>query len=189
MSWRPKSSMIRMPLLAFICKRRGIDSRRFVQAQLQHAGNQFAADDDAGALAQNPARIELRRSSFSSGCVHHWIVQADHLVVDFDRVGNQHRIVIHAQHTLGEAGFSVAGGPVDEDRVLRNNGRAELIEHAVASPSGRKTPAAARAVDLHLGRLDFGGGVIFAAAKPGRRRRIAKSEIVRRRAACRRPRA
>ena len=91
--------------------------------------------------------------------VNHRIVQADDLVVDFDRVGNQHGVLIDAQHALGQAGFSVAGGAVHEDRILRNDGRAELVEHAVRHDQVGEGGAQRLAVDMHLGRLDFGRGL------------------------------
>src|SRR5581483_6243864 len=59
------------------------------------------------------------------------------------------------------AGFSVAGGSVDEDRVLRNDGRAELVEHAVGDDQVGEGLAEGAAVDVNFGGLHFGRGVIF----------------------------
>jgi len=57
---RPKSSMIRMPLLAFICSGAAINARGFVQAQFEHAGNQLAAHPRCrGRFAQQPARVDV----------------------------------------------------------------------------------------------------------------------------------
>ena len=91
-------------------------------------------------------------SSLSIGWCTTGIVQADDLVVDFDRVGDQDRVLIHAQHALGQAGFAVAGGAVDEDRILRNDGRAELIEHAVGHDQVGERAAEDSAVDVDFAR-------------------------------------
>ena len=93
--------------------------------------------------------------------VDHRIVQTDDLVVDLDGVRDQHRVFIYAQHALGQTGFSVAGGAVDEDRILRNDGRAELVEHAVRDDQIGKSRAQSLAVDVHFRRLDLVGLVII----------------------------
>jgi len=43
------------------------------------------------------------------------IVQADDLVVDFHRIGDQDRVFVDPQHALRQAGLTVAGRAVDED--------------------------------------------------------------------------
>src|SRR5260370_6206730 len=63
-------------------QRRGINTGGLVQAQLQHAGDQFAAYYNARSTAQHPAGIDVVvfRIQF---LVHHRVVQTNDLVVHY----------------------------------------------------------------------------------------------------------
>jgi hypothetical protein len=69
-----------MPLLAFICSDAAQNTRRFVQAQLQHAGNQFDARHDAGTPAQHPAGIAVGIVDIQL-LEHNRVVQANGLAI------------------------------------------------------------------------------------------------------------
>jgi hypothetical protein len=94
--------------------------------------------------------------------VHHRVVHADDLVIDLHRVRNQYRVLIHAQHSLREAGFPVSRGTVHEDRILRNDSRAELIQHSIAHHQVGKRIAQRLSVHVHLGSLLLCGRMIVA---------------------------
>ena len=124
-----------------------------------------------GRRHKRPARIDVRIVHVQL-LMHHRVVQADHLVVHFHGVRHQNGILIDAQHSFRQAGFAVAGGPVDEDGVLRDQRRAELIEQLIGDHQVRKRRAQDFAVDADLRRLRFGGAVVILQGNRGGARRI-----------------
>ena len=113
-----------------------------------------------GRRHKHPARIHFAVVHVQL-LVHHRIVQADYLAIHFHRVRQQDGILINAQHSLGEAGFSVSGGSVDEDRILRNQSRTQLIQHMVGDHQVGKRRPQNFAVNTDLCGLQLRSAVII----------------------------
>ena len=78
-------------------------------------------------MAQYPARVQIVRL-YGERTVQHGVEQRDDVARQFQGVGDQDGIFIDAQQALGEAGFAVAGGSVEEQRFLRDQRGTELVQ-------------------------------------------------------------
>src|SRR6185295_11491444 len=68
-------------------QRSGVNAGRFIQAQFEHAGDQFTTHQDAGTFAHDPAGVHVFVVVFD-GVMYHRVKDADDLAVHFHRVGN-----------------------------------------------------------------------------------------------------
>ena len=102
----------------FVVPHQGVERRR----QLRRG--QLAAGLDEGSLDQHPARIKIHRELALHPLVMKRIVEAHHLALDVDRVGDVDRLAQQLGAGLGNGGFAVAGGAVEEERRPGIDGRA-----------------------------------------------------------------
>ena len=85
--------------------------------------------------------------------MHHRVEDRDDVAIHLHRVGNQHRVMVHAQDPLGDAGLAVARAAIEEQRLVADQRRSELVEQAVGQHQVVKGLAQPLAAQPHLCRL------------------------------------
>ncbi len=74
---------------------------------------ELTTDEDEWSFAQDPTWVEA--SGLFYRVVNRWIEHGDDRHVVFDCTRDQHWILVHLDHSLGEAGLTSSGRPVEED--------------------------------------------------------------------------
>ena len=85
--------------------------------------------------------------------MHHRVEQRDDVPVHFHRVRHQNRIVIDAQKPLRDTGFAVARAAVQEQRLVPDQRRPQLVQQRVRQDQVVKRLPQALPAQTHAGRL------------------------------------
>ena len=120
----------------FELKRRLVELRDVVEAQVQHLERQLSADGHDRTLDSHPPAIAGRglddRRPALLGHVQRLMVDriehGDDLPVDVDRVRHEHVAAERPAYSVGEHGLSIARRAVKEDRLSGVHRRTELVE-------------------------------------------------------------